>query len=81
MLGDRTLTFEEFYTLYLKQVESCLNARPLIPLIDNPSDNQFLCPSLLLTQSNSYIVPEPNYRGQYIPPNQRYKLVQAMLQD
>ena len=49
---------------------------------DDPLDHQFLCPSLLLTQSNSYIVPELNYLGQYIPPNQRYKKkVQAMLQD
>ena len=52
-----------------------------MPLNDDPSDHQFLCPSLLLTQSNSYIVPEPNYLNQSIPLNQRYKLIQAMLQD
>ena len=48
IVGNRKLTFEEFYTL-LKQIEACLNSRPLIPLTDDPSNNVFLSPSLLLT--------------------------------
>ena len=80
VVGNRKLTFEEFYTL-IKQIEACLNSRPLVPLTDDPSDNNFLSPSLLLTQSQSYILPEPNYLNQKIPPVQRYKLIQQMLQD
>ena len=80
VVGCHKLTFEEFYTL-LKQVESCLNSRPLIPLTDDPSDNQFLSPSIILTQSNSYITPEPNYLNTKIPPLQRYMQIQQMLQD
>ena len=80
VIGNTTLTFEEFYTL-LKQVEACLNSRPLVPLSDDPSDQNFLCPSFLLTQSNSYIVPEPNYLNTKIPPNQRYKMIQLLLQN
>ena len=80
VLGTHKLTFEEFYTL-LKQIESCLNSRPLIPLTEDPSDNLFLSPSVILTQAESSILPEPNYLEQKIPPLQRYKLVQQMLQN
>ena len=71
------LSFEEYYTL-LKQIESCLNSRPLVPLSDDPSDNLFLSPSLLLTQAESYILPEPSYLKDKIPPLQRYKQVQQV---
>ena len=80
VLGDHTLTFEEFYTL-LKQIEACLNSRPLLPLSDIPTDGQFLSPSFLLTQSNSFIVPEPSYLGTNIPPMERYKQIQKLLQE
>ena len=80
VVGSHSLTFEEFYTL-LKQIEACLNSRPLVPLNDSPSDNCFLTPSLLLTQSNSFIIPEPSYLEEKIPPIERYKQVQQMLQD
>ena len=42
VIGDSTLTFEEFYTL-LKQIEACLNSRPLVPLSHDLSDQNFLC--------------------------------------
>ena len=74
VVGNRQLTFEEFYTL-LKQIEACLSSRPLVPLTDDPSDNAFLSPSLLLTQSESYILPEPNYENVKIPPVEKYKLI------
>ena len=80
VVGPSTLTFEEFYTL-LKQIEACLNSRPLLPLTDDPSEHHFLSPALLLTQSESYIIPEPNFINEKIPPLQRYKRVQQMVQD
>ena len=48
VLGSTKYTFEEFYT-FLKQVECCLNSRPLLPLTEDPTD-LFLSPSLLLNQ-------------------------------
>ena len=79
VVGNCQLTYEEMYTP-LKQIEACLNSRPLVPLTDDPSENLFLSPSLLLTQSESYILPEPNYENLKIPPIERYKLIQQMLQ-
>ena len=80
VLGDHKLTFEEFYIL-LKQIKSCLNSRLLIPLTEDPPDNLFLFPSLLLIQAHSSILPEPNYLNDKIPPLQRNDLVQQLLQD
>ena len=80
VVGSHKLTFEEFYILF-KQIESCLNSRPLVPLSDDLLDNLFLSPSLLLTQAESYILPEPDYTNEKIPPLQRYKQVQQILQD
>ena len=79
VVGNRQLTFEEFYNL-LKQIEACLNSCPLATLTDDPSDNTFRSPSLLLTQSESCILPEPNYANIKIPPIERYKLMQQMMQ-
>ena len=80
VVGTHLLTYEEFNTL-LKQIEACLNSRPLIPLKDDPSDNKFLTPAFLLTQSNNNILPENNYLDQNIPLSNRYKLIQQKLQD
>ena len=78
VVGNRQLTFEEFYTL-LKQIQASLNSRPLVPLTDDPSDSTFLSPSLLLTESESCILPEPNYENIKTPPVERYKLIQQMM--
>ena len=58
-----------------------MNSRPLLPLSDNPADRQFLTPSFILTQSNSFIVPEPSYLNSKIPQMDRYKQIQKMLQE
>ena len=80
VVNSQHLTFEEFYTL-LKQVEACLNSRPLLPIRDDPTDNLYLTPSILLTQSDSYIVPQPNYLDITITPLERHKRVRQMFQD
>lgn len=79
VIHDHTFTFEVMYTL-LKQVEACLNSRPIIPLADDPDNHQLLSPSFLLTQSNSYLIPEQNYLDAKIPPFDRYKQIQLLLQ-
>ncbi|XP_044755073.1 uncharacterized protein LOC123314027 [Coccinella septempunctata] len=80
VVGSHTLTFEEFYTL-LTQLEACLNSRPLLPLYEDLSDIQSLTPAHFLIQSASYIVPEPSLSDERIPPMQRWKQIQQMLQD
>ena len=80
VLGYKKLTLEEFYT-FLKQIESCLNSRPLLPLTQDFSDELLLSPSLLLNQSQSYLLPEPNYIDQKILLTQRYKSIQQMVQN
>ena len=79
VLGDNTLTYEEFSTL-LCQIEACLNSRPLTPLSDDPSDVQPLTPAHFLIQTASYIVPEPYCLQQNIPASRRWQIVQQMVQ-
>jgi hypothetical protein len=43
ILGDASITYEEFYTL-LTRIEACLNSRPLIPLSQDPNDLEALTP-------------------------------------
>ena len=58
-------------------MEACLNSRPLIPLKVDPSDNKFLTPASLLSQSNNNVLPE----NIYLDLSDRYKLIQQKLQD
>jgi hypothetical protein len=47
ILGDASITYEEFYTL-LTRIEACLNSRPLIPLSQDPNDLEALTPGHFL---------------------------------
>ncbi|KAH0807440.1 hypothetical protein GEV33_015351 [Tenebrio molitor] len=47
VLGDASITYEEFYTL-LTRVEACLNSRPIIPLSQDPNDLEALTPGHFL---------------------------------
>jgi hypothetical protein len=47
ILGDASVTYEEFYTL-LTRIEACLNSRPLIPLSQDPNDLEALTPGHFL---------------------------------
>lgn len=47
VVGNRILTSDQFYTL-LTQIEACLNARPLFPASDDPSDLTPITPAHLV---------------------------------
>ncbi|XP_058449060.1 uncharacterized protein LOC131429022 [Malaya genurostris] len=48
VLGNHILAHDDMETL-LTQIESCLNSRPIVPLTDDPSDNNPLTPGHFLT--------------------------------
>ncbi|EZA55101.1 hypothetical protein X777_05356 [Ooceraea biroi] len=59
VLGNHTLTYEEFTTLLYK-VEACLNSRPIAPLSDSIDDFEFLTPGHFLVGSAITTHPEPS---------------------
>ncbi|GBL81080.1 hypothetical protein AVEN_83152-1 [Araneus ventricosus] len=56
------LNFEELSTL-LCQVEACLNSRPLIPVLSDPSDVRALAPGHFLIGSPLLEIPDSNHEG------------------
>ncbi|XP_076301464.1 uncharacterized protein LOC143219346 [Lasioglossum baleicum] len=60
VLGDRTLTFEEFTTLLCK-IEACLNSRPIAPLRDTIDDYEPLTPGHFLIGSALTTAPQPSF--------------------
>ncbi|XP_011884105.1 PREDICTED: uncharacterized protein LOC105571249 [Vollenhovia emeryi] len=59
VLGNHTLTFEEFSTL-LCRIEACLNSRPIAPLSDTLDDYECLTPGHFLIGSALTVNPEPS---------------------
>lgn len=59
VLGDNTLSFEEFTTLLCK-IEACLNSRPIAPLSDSFDDYESLTPGHFLIGSALNVPPEPS---------------------
>lgn len=59
VIGDKTLSIEEMFT-FLKEVEACLNSRPIWPLTDDPSDTLALTPGHFLIGAPIVGIPEPS---------------------
>ncbi|KMQ87430.1 hypothetical protein RF55_13291 [Lasius niger] len=59
ILGENTLSFEEFTTLLCK-IEACLNSRPIAPLSDSFDDYESLTPGHFLIGSALTTPPEPS---------------------
>ncbi|XP_008212990.1 uncharacterized protein LOC103317288 [Nasonia vitripennis] len=77
VVGEHTLTFEEFSTV-LVEIQACLNSRPLGALSANVNDLRALTPSHFLNEGVSVLLPEDNCRK--LPDNRlsRFLLLQRV---
>lgn len=57
VLGEKTLTFEEMYTL-LHQIEAVLNSRPICAMSSDPNDTQALTPAHFLHMAPMELPPD-----------------------
>ncbi|XP_045450124.1 uncharacterized protein LOC123658876 [Melitaea cinxia] len=78
VIGQTSLTFEEFYTL-LTQIESCVNSRPLT-LINSSLDEPPLTPGHFLIGEPPFVVPDEPLENVKLSPLQRWRLLQQMMQ-
>lgn len=80
IIGDTTLTFEEYNTM-LCQAEAYVNSRPLTPLSDDPSDLSVLTPGHFLIFEPLVKIPDSRDYTE-IPTNRlnRWEHIQQMLQ-
>lgn len=79
IMGNASLTYEEFYTL-LTQIEATMNSRPLSPLSSDPNDFNPITPAHFLIGRQLTTIPDTNMRA--IPENRlsRYQRVQQLNQ-
>ncbi|XP_046141252.1 uncharacterized protein LOC123987702 [Osmia bicornis bicornis] len=77
MVGEHTLTFEEFSTV-LTEIEACLNSRPLCPLTSDTDDLNILTPAHFLIGTASALVPDAEPES--VPENRlnRFQLLQRI---
>lgn len=73
ILGDTTLTYEEFSTTLIK-IESCLNSRPLCPLTEDPEDFEMLTPGHFLIGSALLAAPQPDVEDKHMSSLKRWQL-------
>lgn len=80
IMGLTKLNFEELFTL-LKQIEACLNSRPICKMSESPEDFQILTPGHFLTGDSLVSIPEPDYLTAKCNRLTRFQLTQRLFQD
>jgi hypothetical protein len=79
VMGNSTLTFEEFSTL-LAQIEACLNSRPITPLSSDPDDLDVLTPGHFIIGEPLVSIPEPSTLNTTPAPLLRWCTIQQKFQ-
>jgi hypothetical protein len=77
VIGESTLTFEEFSTV-LSRIEACLNSRPIKPISSNPTDLESLTSGHFLIGRPLLHPLEPSTLDK--KPHNRWKLVSQMIE-
>ena len=79
VVGDRSLTYEEFDTI-LKKISAFLNSRPLCPLTSNPEDFDVLTPGHFLIGGPLTAITHPNLTEVKINKLTRWQLTEQTVQ-
>lgn len=79
VVGLQVLTFEEMLTV-LNKVEAVLNSRPLCALSSDPTEVDVLTPGHFITGGPLVSLPEIPLTDTYLPPKERWQLLQKMTQ-
>ena len=77
VVGDQTLTFEEF-SILMASIEACLNSRPLVPFIDDSSDLEASKLAHVLIGRSLLSLPESGHPGVNPILLQRWQLINQM---
>ena len=78
IVANVKLTFEEFSTV-LSQIESCLNSRPLVPLLCDEDGIEALTPGHFLIGKPLESLPDPAFSYRSISLLRRWHLCQALV--
>ena len=79
VVGDRSLTFEEFDTI-LKRISAFLNSRPLCPITANPDDFDVLTPGHFLIGGPITAMPKQNITEMKMNRLTRWQLTEQTVQ-
>ena len=79
VIGDVSLTFEEFYTVLCK-IEACLNSRPLLAISADPTDLDVLTPGHFLIGQPLTAIPHPDLTEIKMGRLSRWQLIHQLQQ-
>ncbi|XP_058827787.1 uncharacterized protein LOC131687709 [Topomyia yanbarensis] len=78
-LGNCKLSYEDYATL-LTQIEANMNARPLTPLSEDPTELDVLTPGHFLTGTSLTALPDPDYTSTPMNRLKHYQQLQQLIQ-
>lgn len=79
VVGNQTLTLEEFLTI-LAKIEAMLNSRPICAISNDPGENDVLTPGHFIIGGPLVALPEPHFEDQHLHPRSRWQMLQKITQ-